>query len=354
MTLPSPVADKKKTAGSTARGGENRMLTGPEKVAALMLAMGKKTATRILSHFEADEIKVLAQTATDLGSISKEVVDDIIAEFGQSLKAGTGVNASADQVESLLSGIIPPDRLHEIMASIRNKTGAGPIWSRLVELPMPTVTQYFVKEHPQSTALLLSRTPSTFAAAVLKQFPMDLQKQITRRMLALRPVNEKQLRMMEETIAVDLLVNAGRNSAVSIHSRLADIINKMDRADSESVLHVLEEHTPKDTELIRQLLFTFEDIARLTPEGLTVLLDNVPAEKVTIMLHGAPAALKELILQSVPARSKRMIEQDLLTGPVPRTKDVNKARRALADVALEMIERGVIDVRSRDGEDEDD
>ncbi len=84
MTLPSPVADKKKTAGSTARGGENRMLTGPEKVAALMLAMGKKTATRILSHFEADEIKVLAQTATDLGSISKEVVDDIIAEFGQS------------------------------------------------------------------------------------------------------------------------------------------------------------------------------------------------------------------------------------------------------------------------------
>ncbi len=39
-----------------------------------------------------------------------------------------------------------------------------------------------------------------------------------------------------------------------------------------------------------------------------------------------------------------MIEQDLLTGLVPRTKDVNKARRAFADVALEMIERGVIDV----------
>ena len=234
------------------------------------------------------------------------------------------------------------------MSGIRNKNGAGPVWSRLVELPLPTLTQYFVKEHPQATALLLSRTPSAFAASVLKQFPMSLQKEITRRLLAMRPPVEKPVRMLEETIAIELLVNVGRNASVSIHSKLADIINKMDRADSESVLQLFDENTPKDAELIRQLLFTFEDIARLAPEALTVLLDSVPAEKVTVMLHGAPAQLKEMILQAVPARSRRMIEQDLASGPTPKTKDVNKARRAVADLALDMIERGIIDVGSRE------
>ena len=327
---------------------ETRVLSGAEKVAALLLAMDKRTAARILKQFEPDDIKLMAQTATDLGAIPKATINSLIEEFASSIKSGSGLNASAEQVEGLLSGIIPPDKLNEIMAGIRNKNGVGPVWARLVELPLPTLTQYFVKEHPQATALLLSRTPSAFAASVLKQFPMSLQKEITRRLLAMRPPVEKPVRMLEETIAVELLVNVGRNASVSIHSKLADIINKMDRTDSESVLQLFDENTPKDAELIRQLLFTFEDIARLAPEALTVLLDSVPAEKVTVMLHAAPAQLKEMILQAVPARSRRMIEQDLASGPTPKTKDVNKARRAVADLALDMIERGIIDVGSRE------
>lgn len=347
MALPAPTTADAVVEPSS-RITETRVLSGAEKVAALLLAMDKRTAARILTRFEPDDIKLMAQTATDLGQIPKATIDALIEEFAGSIKSGSGLNATAEQVEGLLSGIIPPDRLHEIMSGIRNKNGAGPVWSRLVELPLPTLTQHFVKEHPQATALLLSRTPSTFAASVLKQFPMNLQKEVVRRLLAMRPISEKPLRLLEETIALDLLVNVGRNTVVSIHSKLADIINKMDRADSESVLQVFDENKPKDAELIRQLLFTFEDIARLTPEALTMLLDNVPSDKVTVMLHGAPAQLKEMILQAVPARSKRMIEQDLASGPIPRTKDVNKARRAVADLALDMIERGIIDVGSRE------
>jgi flagellar motor switch protein FliG len=352
MTLPAPTAGSA-AAETSSRITETRVLSGAEKVAALLLAMDKKTAARILSRFEPDDIKLMAQTATDLGQIPKATIDAVIEEFASSIKSGGGLHATAEQVEGLLSGIIPPDKLHEIMSGIRNKTGAGPVWGRLVELPLPTLTQHFAKEHPQATALVLSRTPAAFAASLLKQFPMGLQKEITRRLLAMRPVSEKPLRMLEENIAVELLVNVGRNTVVSIHAKLADIINKMDRTDSESVLQVFDEHKPKDAELIRQLLFTFEDIARLSSEALTVLLDNVPAERVTIMLHGAPAQLKDMILQAVPARSRRMIEQDLETGPRPKTKDVNKARRALADLALDMIERGIIDMGSRDGEEDD-
>jgi flagellar motor switch protein FliG len=347
MASPAPTTASA-TGETSSRIAETRTLSGVEKVAALLLAMDKRTAARILKLFEPDDIKLMAQTATDLGAIPKATIDSLIEEFGASLKSGSGLNATAEQVEGLLSGIIPPDKLHEIMSGIRNKNGVGPVWARLVELPLPTLTQYFVKEHPQATALLLSRTPSAFAASVLKQFPMSLQKEITRRILAMRPPVEKPVRMLEETIAIELLVNVGRNASVSIHSKLADIINKMDRTDSESVLQLFDENTPKDAELIRQLLFTFDDIARLAPEALTVLLDSVPAEKVTVMLHGAPAQLKEMILQAVPARSRRMIEQDLTSGPTPKTKDVNKARRAVADLALDMIERGIIDVGSRE------
>jgi flagellar motor switch protein FliG len=41
---------------------------------------------------------------------------------------------------------------------------------------------------------------------------------------------------------------------------------------------------------------------------------------------------------------KRMIEQEIASGKRPLTKEVNKARRAIADLALQMIERGAIEL----------
>ena len=58
--------------------------------------------------------------------------------------------------------------------------------------------------------------------------------------------------------------------------------------------------------------------------------------------------LKELILSAVAARSRRMIESELEGGAPSSQKDIVKTRRAIADIALEMAERGDIEIHARD------
>jgi flagellar motor switch protein FliG len=67
-------------------------------------------------------------------------------------------------------------------------------------------------------------------------------------------------------------------------------------------------------------------------------------------LTGADPRLRELILEAVPARARRMIEQEIATGKKPLTKEISKARRAIADLALDLMEKGVIELNAEDEE----
>ena len=46
-----------------------KQLNGPEKVAALLLAMGKPLASRLLKHFDQDELRQVTRSIADLGVV---------------------------------------------------------------------------------------------------------------------------------------------------------------------------------------------------------------------------------------------------------------------------------------------
>jgi flagellar motor switch protein FliG len=321
-------------------------LPGVTKVAALLLAMDRRLASRLLKHFDEDDIKLIAQTATDLGTMSKSTLDEIIEEFASHLKSGGDLMATADEVEQLLLGVVPPEQISEIMSQVRSKSLQS-IWVRLSETPEATLSRYLIKEHPQIAALVLSRAQPSYAAAVLRQLPTLMRNEVMRRMLSMKLISEKPLKLLEEAFKEDLLYNT-RNSGPTIHARLADIINKMDRKHMDEVLRDLEQHRPKEAEIVRSLLFTFDDIAKLNQTAMLALFDQVPPERTICALTGADPRLSSLILEAVPARARRMIEQEIATGKKPLTKEIAKARRAIADLALELMEKGVIELNADD------
>lgn len=338
MTLP-----KKAVEAESSGEAANRTLSGPEKVAAILLSIDKALAGRLLKRLEEGEVKLIAQTASDLGQLSKERIDSIIEDFARTLKSGTDLNATVDQVKDLLATVLPADRIADIMTELR-VTGSAAVWGRLAEVPQTTSATYLAREHPQVAALVLARTPPGYAAAVMQAMPVRLQKEIARRMLATSPVLKQPRMLLEEVLAIDVVLAATRNTTVSTHAKVADIINKMDRREMDATLQGLDEFSRKDADMVRKNLFTFEDIARLTKAGRVALFDAVPADTITIALHGAAAALIEFTLEAVPSRARRMIESELERGVAPKTKEVNKARRAIADLALEMVERGIVEL----------
>lgn len=321
-----------------------RKLSGRDKVAALLLAMGKPLASRILKHFDENEMKILVKSASDLGTVPRIVLDTVIREFTSKIDEGSDLEGSAGEAEQLLQGVVPPEQLAELMADIRGEDKRA-VWPRLSQLPDTPIAQYLMKEHPQVAAFVLSKTSPACAAPVLELMPNELRKDLMRRMLTIKHVLDLPLQILEKSLNDELLHNASRNAGQDIHARIADIINRMKREHIDEVFQALNEYRPKEAEKVKGLLFTFEDIIKLRPADVAKLFDLVPPEKVILALKGADKTLSNLILSALGARNRRMIEQELASVQ-PSPRDIHRARRAIADQALEMADRGKIELHA--------
>jgi flagellar motor switch protein FliG len=325
---------------------------GRSRVAALLLTMGKPLADKILQYFEEEEVQAIAAATATLGAVSRQTIESLVVEISEALEAGGEVHGSWNEVQKLLSGVVPPEKLAVIMAGLRKDDGKS-VWTRLSDLPEPTITQYLLREHPQVAAFVLSRAAGSISAAVLRQAPGPMRSEIVRRIIAMRPTTETAVRLLDKALCEELLVKVTRDSGPPVHARVADIINKMDRQHMDEVLSDLENRRPKDAKLVKGLLFTFDDIVKLSVADRVKLFDGVPVERIILALHGAGLEMRELVLASISTRSRRMVEQELTSGAAPPAREINKAKRAIADLVLEMAERGLIDIAQQSASDDE-
>ena len=324
-----------------------RNLQGTEKVAALLLAMGKPLAERLLPHFEPNELRAITRSAAELGPIPGSALESLIEEFAGQFSSGTNLLGSAREVEKLLSGVMPPEQIAEIMHDRRSSSDTS-IWDRVSTVSESVFASYLLKEHPQTIALILSKVKPACAAKVMGQFPPKLRNEMMRRMLTSKPPVEAPLRIVEKTLHEDLLLNLARNTGADTHARLANIINKMEREHMDDVLQNLADVRPKSAEVLKDLLFTFDDIVNLSPRARTSLFDQVPTERVVLALKGTDEGIRNMILASLASRAKRIVENELANSEPALQRDVNEARRAIADMALDMAGRGEIDLSPSD------
>ncbi len=336
-------------ASTQVRTSAQRTLHGADGVAALLMTMGKPAAARLMKHFEPEEIKLITRAAAELKPVASPQIEALVEDFAGQFAGGAHLVGTANEVRKMLEGVLPPEQISEIMADLLGSAGHS-MWDRVSAVPDGAFAEYLTMEHPQVAALILSKVKAGCAAKAMSHMPQDLRNQLMRRMLALKPVGEAALRIVEQAVQDDLLTNSSR-SAGDPHAKMADIINKMERNHIEDALQNLAATRPKSAEVLKNLLFSFEDLTKLTPKARTTLFDKVPNEKVVVALKGTDAEFRDVILQALGARVRRMVEQELTSGEPAPQREVSEARRAITELALEMAGRGEIELHSDGGGD---
>jgi flagellar motor switch protein FliG len=336
---------------ATKSGSNTRALKGPDKAAALLLCMGRPLASRLLAQFDPDELKQITRSIAELGNVSVPTLEVLVEEFAGQFANGADLMGSPDEVQQMLDGILPPEQLADVMSDVTGNSNSA-MWDRLSNVPEAVFAGFIVNEHPQTAAFIISKIAPACAAKVIGQLSRELRNEIMRRMLSIGPVTESAVRIIQGQLQEDLLSNVSRHVGSDQNARMADIINKMDRNHMEDVMQSLAATRPKAVDILRKLMFTFDDIIKLQPKARSVLFDKIPTELVVLALKGTDAAFRDAILSSLATRARRIVDTELASGgPVPH-RDVLKARRTIADTALELASGGEIELTSSEDEDE--
>ena len=327
-----------------------RRLTGPEKAAVILLALGEEH-TALWQSLDEDEIKEISQAMAGLGTVSATVVEELMVEFVSGMSGAGTLVGSYDQTQRMLAAFMPSDRVEALMEEIRGPAGRT-MWDKLGNVNEAVLANYLKNEYPQTVAVVLSKVKSEHASRVLTALPEDFALECVQRMLRMEPVQREILDKIEQTLRTEFMSNLARTSKRDSHEAMAEIFNSFDRQTEARFLGALEERNREAAERIRALMFVFEDLGKLDPGGIQTLLRAVEKDQLALALKGATDTLRELFFSNMSERAAKIMREDMeAMGPV-RLKDVDAAQMTMVQAAKDLAAKGEIMLVGQGGDDE--
>ena len=326
-------------------------MSGPEKAALLMLAVGEENAARLFSMMDDEEIRELSQSMANLGTVTSELIEQMLVEFADRISTTGSVTGNYDSTERLLLKVMDKDKVTGIMEEIRGPAGRT-MWDKLANVNEMVLANYLKNEYPQTVAVVLSKIKPEHAAKVLGVLPEPFAMEVVMRMLRMEAVQKEVLDDAERTLRNEFMSNLAKTNRRDSHELMADIFNYLDRTLETRFLTALEERNRDSAERIKALMFTFEDLGNLDPGGAQTLLSASDKDKLATALKGASETLRDFFFSNMSERAAKIMKEDMQSmGPV-RLKDVDEAQMYMVATAKDLAEKGEIIISESKGEDE--
>jgi flagellar motor switch protein FliG len=327
-----------------------RKLTGAQKAAIFLMALGDETAVKLFALMDDDEIRLVSSLMASLGQVNSDIVERIILEFNEQVSASGSLIGNLDSTERLLVKALGRGKVDMIMEEIRGPAGRN-TWDKLGNVNEEILANFLKNEYPQTIAVVLSKIKADHAARVLMNLPEDLSLEVIMRMLSMEAVKKEVMDGIEKTLRMEFMSNLAKRQTRDSHEMLAEIFNNFDRNAEGKFMGKLETRSPEAAERIRALMFTFEDLVKIDPNGIQTLMRGIDKDKLGVALKGASNNLKDLFLNNMSERASKILREDMeAMGPV-RIKDVDEAQMYIVGMAKDLASKGEIIIA---GDSEDD
>lgn len=328
-----------------------RTLSGAEKAAIFLLALGEDHTAKIFEHMDDEEIMEISQTMASLGKVNSTVVERLFVDFAEQMSSTNALVGTMDSTERLLKKVLGEEKVDQIMEEIRGPAGRT-MWEKLGNVNEEILANFLQKEYPQTVAVVLSKLQADHAARVLAILPEGFALEVIHRMLRMENVQKDILEEIEKTLRAEFMSNLARTQRRDSHELIAEIFNNMDRAAETKFMGELEKSAPDSAEKIRSLMFTFEDLSKLDAASVQTLIRGVDKDKLATALKGATETLRDLFFSNMSERAAKIMKEDMAAmGPV-RLRDVEEAQQHVVGVAKDLEARGEITIASGEGDDQ--
>jgi flagellar motor switch protein FliG len=325
-----------------------RHFIGAQKAAAILLAMGKAPATRLLKHLEPNELREVTRAAARLGTVSVPTLESLVEDFTSAFSVGASLLGDVGHAREMVADSISPDEVAEMLSDV-SASSDDSVWDALAGSQESVLQAYLANEHPLIATFILSKLPPPLAAQIVARMARETRIEVLCAMIMRPSVSEEVQRVVEEAIRKDLTALTARAAGVDNHSRIADIINNLEPLDARDVVESLVAARPKEARMVMKMLFSFDDLPRLSQRSRATLFDKLQTETVVMALRGTEADFREVVLSAMASRSKRLVESELSTATIASPRDIAKARKQVVDLVLKMSQRGEIEIPPPDG-----
>lgn len=327
-------------------------ISGKEKAAVLLIALGPEKAAKIYKYMREEEIEQLTLSIANVSKVTQEEKEKIIEEFYQICLAQNYISEGGiGYAREVLEKALGNQKALELINKLTSTLQVRPF--DFVRRTDPNQLLNLIQgEHPQAIALVLSYLRPQQAAAILSALPPEKQTDVAMRIAQMDRTSPEIIKEVERilerklsSVAVTDYTAAGGIQAI------VDILNSADRGTEKNILETLEVKNPELADEIKKRMFVFEDIANMDNRSIQRFLREVDNNQLALALKGASEDVANVIFNNMSKRMQEMIKEDMqFMGPV-RLRDVEEAQQAIVNIIRKLEDAGEI-IISRGGGDE--
>ncbi len=327
-------------------------LSGLQKAAILLIALGPERSALIFKHLKEEEIEDLTLEIANTRSVTPQAKEEVINEFygvclAQQYIAEGGISYAKELLEKALGNEKALDVIGKLTASLQVKP-----FEFIRKTEASQLLNFIQDEHPQTIALILSYLNPSQAALIISALPPDRQSDVAKRIAMMDRTSPDVIKEVEKILESKLssLVNQDYTIIGGVDA-VVDILNTVDRSTEKHIMETLEIDEPELADEIRKKMFVFEDILLLDDRAIQRVLRDVDNSDLAIALKGANEEVQNAIFNNLSKRLALMIREDMeFMGPV-RMKDVEEAQQKIVNTIRRLEDASEI-VISRGGGDE--
>lgn len=327
-------------------------ITGIQKAAVLLIALGPERSSQVFKHLKDDEIEQLTLEIANTKSIPSELKDEVIEEFYEICLAQQYIaEGGIAYAKELLDKALGEDKARDVIGRLTASLQVRP-FEFVRKADASQLLNFIQDEHPQTIALILSYLPSSQAAAVVSALAPEKQADVAKRIAMMDRTSPDVIKEVERVLEKKLasLVNQDYTIVGGVDS-IVNILNTVDRSTEKHIMENLEIEEPELADEIRRKMFVFEDILILDNRSIQTVLREVDNNELAVALKNANEDVQQAIFDNLSSRLATMIKEDMeFMGPV-RLKDVEEAQQKIVNIIRKLEDSGEI-VISRGGGDE--
>jgi flagellar motor switch protein FliG len=318
-----------------------------EKVAILLLQMGEDATAAIFTNMTVDAITDVSKYIAMNKSVEKAVATAVLEEFYAILQSGQFITSGGmEYARELLYRTLGPEEAKKVLEKLSRSMQESQNFAYLSKIKPQQLSDFIINEHPQTIALILAHMDATEAADTLQYFPDDLRSEVSMRMAKLGDISPSVIKRVSAVLESKLESLASYKVEVGGPRAVADIFNRLGAKASKETLAKIEERDEEMSNLIKEMMFTFEDIAKLDKGAINEILKSVEKQDLMLGLKSAPEDLRQKFFSAMSERAREAFEEEMQFMGAVKMKEVEGAQRRIVEVVNGLAEAGTIQLGS--------
>ncbi|UAJ79450.1 flagellar motor switch protein FliG [Leifsonia sp. ZF2019] len=326
-------------------------LTGPQKVAVVLMNMDQQRAAQVMKQFSDEEADEITAEILRLRRVDPGVAEKAMTEFHDlATRGAVSTRGGREIAVGLLEASFGAERATGVMNRVASNM-AGKQFEFLDTVEPGQVQMLLAGELPQTSALVLAHLRADHASRVLSGLGDEARTEVAHAIATMGSPSPDAVRVVADTLkqrASAVVAARTASDAVGGVQPLVDIINRSDASTEKALLEALERRDPELAEEVRSRMLTFDDIVRLEARDVQQVLRGVDVAVLAVAMKGAAPAVEEIITANLSERNREVLADEVrILGPV-RLSQVEEARAAVVRAIRDLEATGAITVQRGD------